>query len=151
MEFRTSSSTFVQIKYLEKSHSNRRSVNTRVIRTLKSAPRIVYNNYEHLTRATDPIPYRAIEKHRNCRCFFSSLQISIPMAQLGSKSKFSLTFFSIADILMAVHFTLDPYIYVLLRFRRNRNRNNSNSVLQNANSIKSVPSTNNTVTKPMFT
>lgn len=52
------------------------------------------------------------------------------MAQLGSSKDGSKVFFRIADILMAVHFTLDPYVYVLLRFRRNRNRQTCHFILK---------------------
>lgn len=54
------------------------------------------------------------------------------MAQLGPKRESNFAFYRIADILIAVHFTLDPYVYVLLRFKRNRNnRQNSTSLVQN--------------------
>lgn len=49
------------------------------------------------------------------------------MAQLGNKTKYTRIFFRIADILIAVHFTLDPYIYVILRFKKIRTHKNSES------------------------
>ncbi|RZF43657.1 hypothetical protein LSTR_LSTR009254 [Laodelphax striatellus] len=42
--------------------------------------------------------------------------ISIPMAQMNPNSYLSKMFFRTADILMALHFTLDPYIYVLQKW-----------------------------------
>ncbi|XP_054270160.1 prostaglandin D2 receptor [Macrosteles quadrilineatus] len=57
--------------------------------------------------------------------------ISIPMAQVAPKSTISNLFFRLADVLMLLHFTLDPYLYVLQRwpFFRGlcgvRSRNNS--------------------------
>lgn len=41
--------------------------------------------------------------------------MTIPMAQLNFGAKL-IKFSKVADILMAIHFTLDPYIYVLLRY-----------------------------------
>ncbi|XP_071441142.1 prostacyclin receptor [Hetaerina americana] len=44
--------------------------------------------------------------------------ISILISQLAPTSKGGRIFSRIADVLMALHFTLDPYIYVLLRSQR---------------------------------
>lgn len=55
-----------------------------------------------------------------CLFFFLSLsqQITIPIAQLvenANKSNACVTFFLIADALFLLHFTLNPYIYVIKR------------------------------------
>ncbi|XP_067013194.1 prostaglandin E2 receptor EP3 subtype [Anabrus simplex] len=44
--------------------------------------------------------------------------ISILLAQFASPSRLVKVFFGLADMLMAIHFTLDPYVYVLLRHQR---------------------------------
>ncbi|KAK6641459.1 hypothetical protein RUM44_013171 [Polyplax serrata] len=46
-------------------------------------------------------------------CWMPQL-LSIPLAQFAPSSPKSIVFFRSADILMAIHFMLDPYIYVLL-------------------------------------
>ncbi|XP_047103872.1 prostaglandin E2 receptor EP4 subtype [Schistocerca piceifrons] len=43
--------------------------------------------------------------------------MSIPMTQLVEGSRYKL-FFDVAECLLALHFMLDPYVYVLLRHRR---------------------------------
>ncbi|XP_072754206.1 prostaglandin E2 receptor EP3 subtype isoform X2 [Anoplolepis gracilipes] len=56
--------------------------------------------------------------------------ISIPLAQIAMRlpqtaiitRKFIKIFYAVADILLCIHFTLDPYIYVLLRVPRPRFR-----------------------------
>lgn len=45
-------------------------------------------------------------------CFF---QIAIPMAIVPNRVPKAHPFFLIADMLMALHFTSDPYVYVLSR------------------------------------
>ncbi|KAG8223632.1 hypothetical protein J437_LFUL016591 [Ladona fulva] len=46
--------------------------------------------------------------------------MSILISQLAPTSKGGRVFSRLADVLMALHFTLDPYIYVLLRCQRRR-------------------------------
>ncbi|KAG8302267.1 hypothetical protein J6590_036156 [Homalodisca vitripennis] len=65
--------------------------------------------------------------------------ISIPMAQFDPNSYSSRTFFRIADILMALHFTLDPYLYVLQRWPYFRALCGSRS---RPNSVKTCRDTN---------
>lgn len=52
------------------------------------------------------------------RIFQSLPQITIPIAQFvenANQSKAIRIFYQIADFLLLIHFTMDPYIYVLLR------------------------------------
>lgn len=67
--------------------------------------------------------------------------ISIPMAQMDPYSFSSRMFFRTADILMALHFTLDPYLYVLQRWPFFRSlcsssgRSRANSVKTNSHEL----------------
>lgn len=48
--------------------------------------------------------------------FFFVFQVSIPLTQYFPESKMCKSFGRIADMLMGIYFTLDPYIYVLYRY-----------------------------------
>ncbi|KAF7268543.1 hypothetical protein GWI33_018415 [Rhynchophorus ferrugineus] len=70
--------------------------------------------------------------------------ITIPIAQLGIETKASRIFMGVADMLMAIYFTLDPFVYVLQRYIEKGTFGLTWCFLKRRQSTSSLPTTTTT-------
>ncbi|XP_066247301.1 prostaglandin E2 receptor EP3 subtype isoform X1 [Euwallacea similis] len=78
-----------------------------------------------------------------CVCWGPQI-ITIPLAQLGNTSRGSAIFTQIADFLLAMYFTLDPFVYVLQRYIEKGSLGFTCCFLGRRTSTSSLPTTTTT-------
>ncbi|XP_019760501.1 prostacyclin receptor isoform X1 [Dendroctonus ponderosae] len=78
-----------------------------------------------------------------CLCWGPQI-ITVPISQLGYTSVASKIFSNIADMFMGFYFTLDPFVYVLLRYIEKGNLGLNCCFLKRRKSTSSIPTTTTT-------